>query len=130
MGGSGPKLDVINPGVVDRDMLIKMPQFSATTPHELPCPCARGMVLNKIEAHFPVCDAIPAIELKEKPLGEVDAEKMQLDLRFQRIVRNWQDTQTMAQSLQGTWDSAILTHCPRDFLGLLKQDINAEFLNR
>ena len=77
-----------------------------------------------------MCDQVPALELKETLLAEVDAEKLQLDRRHQRIERNWQDTKMRAQHLEGTWDPAILKYCPRDFLDLLKGANKNEIKNR
>ena len=84
------KLDLVHPGVCDRDMLLNMQQYFATTPHEMQCPCTRGVVLATIQDHYLKCDAIPAFELKQKQLAEVDVEKIKLDLRRQQMnARGW-----------------------------------------
>ena len=124
------KLGVANAADPLRDTLIKMQKYIAVTPHALRCPCARGMEVESIADHFPGCDLVPALELKETLLADLDAEKLQLELRRQRIERNWQETKTRAQVLEGTWDPAILTHCPRDFLDLLKDAIKNEIKKR
>ena len=66
-------------------MLIVMQLFIATTAPEKRYPCTRGVVLNKFEEHFPECEAVPALELKAQQLVQMDAERMQLDLRRQGI---------------------------------------------
>ena len=42
------KLDLVHPGVKNRDMLMLTQRFIATTPPEFRCPCTRGIVLNTI----------------------------------------------------------------------------------
>ena len=120
------KLDLAHAGVQDRDMLVRMQQYITTTRPEMRCPCTRGVVLNTIEKHFPECDAITALELKAKQLAEVDAEKIQLDLKHQRIEHKWFDNRTTAEHLQATWDPAVPTHCPRVFRNDLKKAIEEE----
>ena len=68
--------------------------------------------------------------MKETLLAEVEAEKLQLELKRQRIERNWQETKTRPQHLEGNWDPAILTHCQGDFIDLLKDAIKNEINNR
>ena len=106
--------------------MLKMQHYIAVTPHALRCPCSQGLELDSIGFHFPGCNLVPALEMKEKLIAEVYAEKMQRDLRRQRMERNWHDTKRRAQDLEGTCDSALLTHCPRDFLDLLKAAVKAE----
>lgn len=122
------KLGVANGREERRDRLIKMQQYIAVTPHSLRCPCAQGMEVESICDHFPGCDQVPALDLKETLLAEVESEKLQL--KRQRIERNWHETKTRAQHLESTWDPAILTHCPRDFLHVLKDAIKKEIKNR
>ena len=105
------KLDLVHPGDLNRDMLVRMQQYIATPPPEMRCPCTRGIVLNTIEEHFPECDASPALELKAKQLAEVKADRIQLDVKRQRIEHKWLDNKTTAEHLQATWDPAVLTHC-------------------
>ena len=57
------KLGVTNVQDRTRDMLIKMQQYIALTPHALRCPCAQGMEVNSISDYFPGCDQVPALEL-------------------------------------------------------------------
>ena len=117
------KLDLVHPWVVDRDILLKMQQFIAMTPHDMSCPCSRRIVLATIEEQYLEWDAIPALELKEKQLAEVDAEKSQLQLRRQRIEGKWRDDQARLSPLRDTWTSTILTHFHLSFLEQLRSSI-------
>ena len=103
-------LTVANVGDLDMDMLLRMQQYIATVPHGLRCPCSQGIELAKTEQHFPGFDAVHALALKDKLLEKVEAEKTAIDLRSQRIERNWQESMTLALNLQGTSDPAIITH--------------------
>ena len=123
------KLGLLNPSVKDRDMLMLMEQLRATTPPELRCACTRGIIRNTIGEHFRECDAVPGLELKAKQLAEVDAERIQLDLKRQRIEHKWADCKATAVHLQATWDPAVLTHCPRVFNDL-KKAVKEEIKNR
>ena len=93
-------------------------------------PCTRGIVLNTIAEHFPEWDAIPALELKAKQLAEIDAEKIQLDVKRQRMEHKWFENRTTAEHFQATSNPAVLTHCPRVFLNDLEKSIAEEIKNR
>ena len=124
----GVKIDLVHQRVLDRDMLVHMQQYIATTLYDMLCPWTCGVVINTIDEHFHECDAVPALELKAK-LADVDDEKIQLDLKRLRIESNWHHNRTTAEHLQATSAQAVLTHCPRVFLDPLKIAIEAEFLN-
>ena len=49
----------------ERDMLLKMEQYIAVTPHALLCPCAQGLEVDTIGDHFLGCNLVPALEMKE-----------------------------------------------------------------
>ena len=116
------KFPLVHEAVEDRDMLIRLEQYIPPTPHEIRCPCTGGVVVPAIPEHFPECDAIPALELKARQLAEVDAVKVQLELKPRCIDRNWTDKKTVDQ-LQDWWDPAVVTHCTRTFLDQLKSGI-------
>ena len=124
------KLGLALPSLVHRDILVVMQQYIATTPPEQRCPCTRGMVLNTIQEHFPECDAVPALELKSEQLAQLDAERMHIELRRQRIEQTWRDNQRSADLLQATWNPTILTHCPRVFLNDVKRAVEHEIKKR
>ena len=124
------KLGFVLANCEPRDMLIAMQHYIATTPPEQRCPCTRGVVLNTIQEHFPECDAVPALELKAEQLAQLDAERMQIELRRQRIEQTWRNNQTSADLLQATWNPTILTHCPRVFLNDVKRAVEDEIKKR
>ena len=103
-----------------------MQQYIATTPPEQRCPCTRGVVLNTIEEHCPEGDAVPALELKSQEMAQVDPERMQIEVRRQRIEQTWCDNQRSADLLQATWNPSILTHYPRVFLNDVKRAVENE----
>ena len=45
--------------------------YIVSTPLEMRCPCARGVVRKTNEVHFRECDPVHALELKAKHLAEV-----------------------------------------------------------
>ena len=47
------KLDLVHPGVNNRDMLMLMQRFIETTPPELRWACTRGIVLRRLESFSP-----------------------------------------------------------------------------
>ena len=129
-GALALKLGLDHPTLCERDMLVAMQKYIATTPPEQRCPCTRGVVLNTIQEHFPECDAVPALEWKSEQLAKLDAERMQIELRRQRIEQTWRDNQRSADLLQATWNPMILTHCPRVFLNDVKRDVEDEIKKR
>ena len=96
-------------------MLLKKEQSIAVTPHPLRCHCAVALEVDRIGYHFPGVELVPALEQKEKLFADVDAEKLQVDLRSQRIERNWQNRKKRAHHLEGTWDQGILPTAPEIF---------------
>ena len=67
-------LDLVHGGNKNRHMLVRMAQYIAITPHELRSPYTRGIVLNTTREHFPECDDVPRLQLKETQRAELDAE--------------------------------------------------------
>ena len=63
-------------------------------------------------------------------LPDVDAERMQLDQKSQRIHRNRLEKKTKAKHVQTMWEPALLTPWPPDFLYVLESAIEEEFKNR
>ena len=86
-----------------RDMLIAMQQYIATTPAEQRCPCTRGPE--------PECEAVSALEVKAQQLAQLEADRLRLELRRQRIEQTWLDTKWSAEHLQATWNPTVLTDC-------------------
>ena len=89
-----------------------------------------GLELKRIQENFLGCDVIPMLELKEKLLGDFDAEKIQLDLSREPSDCNWHEKQTRTLHRNGKIEPAMLKQCSRDFLEFLKGAIELAFRNR
>ena len=124
------KLGLVQETVRQRDMLLVMQHYIATTPPEQRCPCTRGVLLNTIQEHFPECEAVPALEVKAHQQAQLDGERIQIDLRRQRIEEKWLDNKRAVEHLQDTCYPAVLTHCPRVFLDDIKKAVEDEIMIR
>ena len=116
--------------VEDRDMLLKLPQFFLITQHEGRCPCAHGVSLAHFTDRSEFCDAVPALEQKEKQLKEIELQKFVLELKRQATIRKWQANQTFSRELEEKWDASIMAHFYMSFLRRLKQSADDEIETR
>ena len=96
----GRQHELAHAGVGDRDMLVRIQQYIATTTPEMRCPWNSRVVVITIEDHFPECDAIPGLELKAKQHEEVEAEKLELILKRDRIELKYLEEKRTAEHLQ------------------------------
>ena len=113
-------------GEDDRAILRNMQEYVAVTPPQARCPCKHGVVLARVDDHYPDCENTFAQRAREMAAERYQVQQRELREQEEAMERRRQMEIVQARDIHRQWRRCLAPLLPTETLQRMRDDCGME----
>ena len=117
-------------GEDDRGILRNLQEYVAVTHPQARCPCKHGVVLARVDDHYPGCDNTFAQRAREMAAERFQERLRELREEQEAMEERWQLDEDAAETIRWHWRREAAQHLPTATLRRIMEDCQLQLEER